>query len=77
MNWQGITASTMLQTIPLMLSPYLIYLPVSLILNPYWGIAAIAITGLAGLSTRNFWINFLTKEFQKRKYKIAEGFRQK
>ncbi|RAJ22439.1 DUF5687 family protein [Pedobacter cryoconitis] len=77
MNWQGITASTMLQTIPLMLSPYLIYLPISLILNPYWGIAAIAITGLAGLSTRNFWINFLTKEFQKRKYKIAEGFRQK
>ncbi|MBB5622495.1 hypothetical protein HDE69_003570 [Pedobacter cryoconitis] len=77
MNWQGITASTMLQTIPLMLSPYLIYLPISLISNPYWGIAGVAITGLAGLSTRNFWINFLTKEFQERKYKIAEGFRQK
>lgn len=77
MNWQGITASTMLQTIPLMLSPYLIYLPISLISNPYWGIAGVAITGLAGLLTRNFWINFLTKEFQERKYKIAEGFRQK
>lgn len=77
MNWQGITASTMLQTIPLMLSPYLIYLPISLISNPYWGIAGVAITGIAGLLTRNFWINFLTKQFQERKHKIAEGFRQK
>jgi len=76
MNWQGVSGSTMLQSIPLLLSPYLIYFPISLISNPYWGLAAIAITGLAGLFTQNFWIDTLIQKFNKRKYKIAEGFRQ-
>ncbi|MBB6273150.1 hypothetical protein HDF26_003610 [Pedobacter cryoconitis] len=76
MNWQGVTASKMIMTLPLFLSPYIIYLPLSLIINPYWGLAGLTIAGLTGLFTQDYWIEFLFKEFTKRKYKIAEGFRK-
>ena len=75
-NWQGVGASTMIMGLPVFLFPYAIYLPVSLLSNPYWGIFALAAFGLAGLFTRSFWVSFLVQEFNKRKYKIAEGFRE-
>ena len=76
MNWQGVTASKMIMTLPLFLSPYVIFLPLSLIINPYWGLVGLTIAGLTGLFTQDYWIEFLFKEFNKRKYKIAEGFRK-
>ncbi|WP_432708712.1 DUF5687 family protein [Pedobacter sp.] len=76
-NWQGVGATSMIMTLPVMLLPYLIYLPLSHYGNPYLGIAGVAAFGLAGLFTRNFWIDFLVKALEKRKYKIAEGFRER
>lgn len=76
-NWQGVGAASMLMSLPVMLIPFLIYLPLAHFGNPYMGLAGIAIVGLAGLFTRSFWVDFLVKEFNKRKYKIAEGFRQR
>jgi hypothetical protein len=76
-NWQGVGASSMLMSLPVLLIPFLIYLPLAHYGNPYLGIAGIAILGLAGLFTRSFWVDFLVKEFNKRKYKIAEGFRER
>ncbi|SEA24358.1 DUF5687 family protein [Pedobacter hartonius] len=75
-NWEGISASTMLLSLPVLLSPFIIYLPLSLI-GPYWGLAGITVPGLAGLATRSFWTGFLVREFNKRKHKIAEGFRER
>lgn len=75
-NWQGVNATTMLVAIPFLVTPYLVYLPFSLI-NPYWGLAALAFFGIAGLVTRSLWINLLVKEFNKRRYTIAAGFRER
>ncbi|MET1055913.1 MAG: DUF5687 family protein [Pedobacter sp.] len=75
-NWEGVSASTMLLALPILLSPYLIYLPLSLI-GPYWGLLGITVLGIAGLLSRSFWISFLVREFNKRKHKIAAGFRER
>jgi hypothetical protein len=76
-NWQGVGAASMLMSIPVILVPLLIYLPLAHYGQPYLGVLGIAILGIAGLLTRNFWVDFLVKEFNKRKYKIAEGFRER
>ena len=76
-NWQGVGAASLLMSLPVLLVPFLIYLPLAHYGNPYHGLAGIAILGAAGLLTRNFWVDFLVKEFNKRKYQIAEGFRER
>lgn len=76
-NNQGVGASQFIMTIPYFLLPYVFYLPFSYIGHPYWGIACLGLAGIIALSTRNFWISFLAKELSKRKYKIAEGFRER
>jgi hypothetical protein len=76
-NWQGVGASTMIMGLPVFLLPFVIYFPFRYLGNPYWGLTALAVFGLAGCLTRSFWVDFLVSEFNKRKYKIAEGFREK
>jgi len=75
-NWQGVGASSMLMSLPILLFPYVIYLPVAWLYNPYWGLTAIALLGIAGLFLRNFWLTALVTSFNTRKYKIAAGFRE-
>jgi hypothetical protein len=76
-NFQGVGASSMLMSLPIFLIPYLFYFPFDYLANPYWGFATLGIAGLAGFFTQSFWVEFLVKEFNKRKYKIAEGFRER
>jgi hypothetical protein len=76
-NFQGVGASAMIMSLPVMLLPFVIYYPFRYLGNPYWGLAALAIFGLAGCLTRNYWVNFLVEQFNKRKYKIAGGFRER
>lgn len=76
-NWQGVGSSSMLMSFPILLSPYVIYIPLALLINPYWGLAGLAITGIAGLLTRNYWINYLVRRFHIQKYQIAAGFRER
>ncbi|MBG6235139.1 hypothetical protein IWX76_001707 [Pedobacter sp. CAN_A7] len=76
-NWQGVGTTSMLMSLPVLLLPYLIYIPLSHIGNPYLGIAGVAALGLAGIFTRSFWVDFLVKALKKRKYNIAQGFRER
>jgi len=76
-NWQGVGATSMLMSLPIFLAPYLFFLPFSLNGKPFWGLAALGVAGLICFLTRNFWIGVLVKAFNNRKYKIAEGFREK
>jgi hypothetical protein len=76
-NFQGVGATSMLMSLPIFLIPYAFYLPFSYLANPYWGFATLGITGLAFFFTQGFWVDVLVKEFNKRKYKIAEGFRER
>lgn len=75
-NYQGVSASQFILTIPYFLAPYLFYLPFSYLGHPYWGIASLGIAGLTGLFTRKYWITFLVVALNKRRHQIAEGFRE-
>ncbi|MFA4867268.1 MAG: DUF5687 family protein [Pedobacter sp.] len=76
-NNQGVGASQFIMVIPYFVLPYVFYLPFSYYGHPYWGISCLGLAGIIFLSTRNFWITFLVKELNKRKYKIGEGFRER
>jgi len=76
-NWQGVGATSMLMSLPIFLIPYLFYYPIKLVAGPFWGLAALGIAGLIGFLTQSFWVGVLVNAFNKRKYKIAEGFREK
>ncbi|MFD0795300.1 DUF5687 family protein [Mucilaginibacter litoreus] len=76
-NWEGVGASQLLLSLPLLICPYLIYLPFKWIGYTDAGVAALAFIGLAFILTREFWITQLEKDFLNKRYKIAEGFRNK
>ena len=75
-NYQGMGAEKFLYTLVVLLVPMFIYWPFALLLTPLAGVIAVAVLGLVSLLLRNWWIDVLTKEFFKRKYKILDGFRE-
>lgn len=75
-NYQGLGASHWLAMIPAFLMPVLIYLPFSLAGFPTAGLIFIGAMGLAGLLFHKYFMNILLKQFLKKKYKMAEGFRE-
>lgn len=75
-NWQGVGATQWILGIPLILLPFLIYLPFTLNDLPFWGLIAVGLFGLITLAMRDIWIRLLTNLFIKQRYKIAEGFRE-
>jgi len=76
-NWEGVGATQMLLSFPLMFAPYLIYIPFKLLHLENVGLVVMAVIGISGILTRNFWIEKLVKDFYNRKYTITEGFRNK
>ncbi|WP_028296411.1 DUF5687 family protein [Olivibacter sitiensis] len=76
MNWQGVGASQWLMMLPYLLIPYFIYVPFKIFGNGYWALLALGIFGALMWLMRNFWLGFLVKAFEKKRYKIAEGFRE-
>lgn len=75
-NWQGSGAVQWIMSIPLLVLPYIIYVPFGIYDMPYWGLVAIGLFGLIALLLRPFWIKKITTTLIKNKYKIAEGFRE-
>ncbi|RZL50248.1 MAG: hypothetical protein EOP00_05280 [Pedobacter sp.] len=75
-NWQGVGATQWILGFPLLLIPFIIYLPFGFANMPYWGLIALAAFGLITLLMRNFWVTLIVKRFEKQRYKIAEGFRE-
>jgi hypothetical protein len=76
-NWEGVGASQLLLSFPLILFPYLIYLPFKYLGYTNAGLAVLAIIGVAFIITRDFWIKKLEADFYTKRFKIAEGFRNK
>lgn len=74
-NWEGVGASQWILSIPLLLAPFVIYMPLNYYDFPEIGLALIAIIGLAFIITREFWLNKLAASFKIKRYTIAEGFR--
>lgn len=75
-NYQGISANQWLLMFPYALTPILIYIPFGLLDKPYWGLMIVSLFGLTMILLRGYWVNFITRKFEKQRYKIAEGFRE-
>jgi len=76
-NYQGIGVSNWLAMLPAFLLPIFIYLPFGLTGIPFTGILLIGLTGFIGLLFQKSLLNLIVKQFFKRKYLMAEGFREK
>lgn len=76
-NFQATGAAQWLYTLIILLIGTALYLPFALLINSWAGIAAIGILGLICLLMREWWINQIVIQFQKQKYKMLEGFREK
>jgi hypothetical protein len=75
-NYQGIGALNWLILLPAFLLPILIYTPFAIMDYKYTGFAVIGLVGILGLISRKFWVKAIVKSFYKRKYSMAEGFRE-
>ncbi len=76
-NYQGIGASNWLVLLPAFLLPIFIYLPFNYFGVPYTGIIIVGLLGISGLLFNKSILKIITKQFYKRKYIMAEGFRTK
>lgn len=75
-NYQGVGAANWLVMLPAFLLPILIYIPFWLLGYPYAGFATIGLIGVIGLLSRKYWVKVIEKNFYKRKYIMADGFRE-
>jgi len=76
-NWEGVSGNQWILSFPLMITPFVIYGPFALLGHANIGLALLAATGLIFIFTRGFWIKQLEADFYTKRYKIAEGFRNK
>lgn len=75
-NYEGMGAAQWVMAIPLMLAPFIFYLPFKFIFSTNIGILAVALAGLTGIACRPFLINLTAKRLEQKKYEIAAGFRK-
>ena len=76
-NFQATGTAQWLYSLIILVIGTLLYLPFAILINSWAGIAAIGILGLISLMMREWWINQIVIQFQKQKYKMLEGFREK
>jgi hypothetical protein len=76
-NWQGVGASQWIVSIPILLTPFVIYVPCKLLGYPNLGLVIMAVTGVVFVFARGFLVKKLEADFYNHKFKIAEGFRNK
>ncbi|MES2108916.1 MAG: DUF5687 family protein [Bacteroidota bacterium] len=76
-NWEGIGSNQWILSLPLLITPYIIYGPLALLHYANTGLALLGLIGLTGVLTRGFWIKKLEADFYNKRYTIAEGFRNR
>ncbi|MBB6110453.1 hypothetical protein SAMN05421821_106260 [Mucilaginibacter lappiensis] len=76
-NWEGVGATQLLLSFPLILAPYLVYLPFMVFKHPDMGLIALGVIATLFILTRNYWIKQLEADYYSKRYQIAEGFRNK
>ncbi|SDE16994.1 hypothetical protein SAMN05216464_104209 [Mucilaginibacter pineti] len=77
MNWEGVGATQLLLSFPLFLLPYVFYGPFAFFKHSNIGLAVLAVIAIIAITTRNYWIKQLEADYKTKRYKIAEGFRNK
>jgi len=75
-NYEGVGAAQFLIIIPMMLGPYLIYVPFSLLFNDYVGLLALGVVGLIGILSFNQLSRININRVLSNRYEISSSFRQ-
>jgi len=75
-NYQGLGIAHWLSMLPFFLLPLIIYWPFSLAGYPNVGLFLIGTLGFVGLLMNKWMMQWVMKQFLKRKHDMAEGFRQ-
>ena len=75
-SMDGMGAAQLLMGIPIIVLPYLVYLPFSLLLDNQMGLAAVAITGIMGILFHEPLKQWHVNRLRKNRYKVAASFRQ-
>jgi hypothetical protein len=76
-NYQGVGASQFVVMLPLLLMPVLLYALFALFMDRIPAATILGLIGLVGLLFHKTLMQQVVKRFEKRKYRIAEGFREK
>jgi hypothetical protein len=75
-NYEGVGAAQFLIIIPMMVGPYLIYLPFSLLFNDYVGLLALGISGIIGILAFKPLSQININRINANRYEISSSFRQ-
>ncbi len=75
-NYEGIGITQFLMVIPLMVAPYVVFLPFALWINDYVGILALAVIGAIGIFFFNPLAELSIRRVMRNKYEISSSFRQ-
>jgi xanthosine utilization system XapX-like protein len=76
-NYQGVGASQFLIMLPLLLLPVILYALLTVYLDKIAAVSVLGLLGVIGLLFHKTLMNKVVARFRRRKYKIAEGFREK
>jgi hypothetical protein len=76
-NYQGTGMSQWLNILVVLLAPILLYCGLAWAFNNWVGLTVLSLLGLISLLLQNWWLNWLTDQFQARKHTILAGFREK
>jgi hypothetical protein len=75
-NYEGVGIAQWIMSIPVLLGPYVFFLPFSLMGQSELGIIAVGLAGVVGIIFKGKLIDMTTRRLTERKYKIAAGFRK-
>jgi hypothetical protein len=76
MNYQGTSYKSMLIILPIMFTPILIVYVLSTFISLSVALWTLSLLGIAGILFRSQIITLCVNQFNSRKYKMAEGFRE-
>ncbi len=75
-NYEGVGAAQFLMIIPMMVAPYAVFVPFSLLVNDYAGLSALAIIGVVGILAFKKLSQININRVLKNRYEISSSFRQ-
>jgi len=76
MNYQGMTYKSFLFVLPIMLLPTLIIYILSTFISLNFALWTLTLLGIGGIIFHNSLITICVNQFNRRKYEMAEGFRE-
>jgi hypothetical protein len=76
LNYEGVGAAQWIMGIPILLGPYVVYLPFRWMGYPNIGLIMVGLAGVIGIVFRPYLLSLTAQRLASLKYKIASGFRQ-